>query len=266
MAIIENTNGKRPTAGRWRVIVAALVLTIVGSMGVVFVAVSSNHGQAARIDQGVSEESLRELSRLPYCEVAATHGVPAGVLAGVVLAEKQLNRDWSDPIQDGLFRIALALRGEEGWRLWAQRASAAAQAGLSERARSADWSRDLIWTGFVFSLGPAQITPRTALRACANAAPKPDWCASADRTIRALLDETRSLHVAALVLRDEREIHLKATQVDLSGAPGRWATLYNFGGEIFRARFADRPDRPANGFGQWIERNQAAIRARLACT
>lgn len=217
------------------------------------------------MDDGLSEDSLRELARLPYCDVAASHGVRASVLAGVVLAEKQLNRDWSDAVQDGLFRIALALRSDEGWRRWAERASAAAQAGLAARARTTDWSRDVAWTGFVFSLGPAQITPRTALRACGNAPHAPDWCAGVGSTIRALLDETTSLEVAALVLRDERETHLRATDVDVGDAPGRWATLYNFGGDLFRARFRDRPARPANGFGQWVERHQAAITAGLTC-
>ena len=64
------------------------------------------------------------------------YGVTADVLAGVVLAEKQLNRDWSDDIQDGLFELLLALRSEEGWRRWADEALAAADQALPERSKS----------------------------------------------------------------------------------------------------------------------------------
>ena len=238
-----------------------LVLVILGAV----VAVNSNHGTAGSLDPGLTESSRRELERLPYCVVSRRYGVSPEVLAGVVLAEKQLNRDWTDRLQDGVFTVLLALRSERGWQEWAHEALARADRSIKERARSRSWPSDVVWTGVIFSLGPAQITPRTAFHACRNATAPPDWCATPRRLIEALMDETRSLEVAALVLVDERKRHLAETQVDVGGRPGQWATLYNFGGEIFRTRFRDQPDRPANGFGRWIDHHSAFIASALHC-
>lgn len=232
---------------------------------VLFHAVTSNHATSSAIGSALDERSRRDLGRLPWCAIARKYGVAADVLAGVVLAEKQLNRDWSDDIQDGLFELLLVLRSEEGWHRWADEALAAADRALPERSKSREWPAAVAWSGVIFSLGPSQITPRTAFRACRNADRKPGWCGSPRELVRALMDETLSLEVAALVLDDERRTHLAETGVDVSDSPGRWATLYNFGGEIFRARFRDHPDRPANGFGQWVDRNSAAIRTGLHC-
>ena len=244
--------------------VAGLAILLGGL--VIFFAVTSNHGTSGRAAPGLDVASRRELTRLPYCAVAHRYGVEAETLAGVDLAEKQLNRDWSDDVQDALFEVLLLVRSENGWQRWADDALAVTNRALQERSRSGRWPGDVIWTGMIFSLGPSQITPRTAFRACRNAIEAPSWCGNPRLLVEALLDERRSLEVAALVLDDERKLHLTATGSDVSGDPGRWATLYNFGGEIFRSRFGDRPDRPANGFGQWVERNASQMRTILKCT
>lgn len=216
-------------------------------------------------DAAPDREIEAALRRLPFCAVASRSGVPAETIAGVMLAEKLLNRDWTDMVQDTGFAVLAWLRGEAWWRGWVERSAAIADRALAERSRSADWSRDVAWTGFAFSLGPAQITTRTALRACASAQRPPDWCAEPRSVVQTLLSETGSLEAAALVLDEERRSHLRETGVDVGGDPGRWATLYNFGGDLFRARFRDRPDREPNAFGRWAERHAEGFRTALAC-
>jgi hypothetical protein len=251
---------------RLKIILVWTVLTLVLlSLLLVYVAVGKNSSNSAIMIPNLMQASRQELRELPFCYVAQTYGVPANVIAGVVLAEKQLNRDWSDAVQDGLFAILLYLRGNDWWQEWSERSLALASEELEARTKSSEWSRDVNWTGIIFSIGPAQVTPRTALRACKNAAKQPAWCSGTKPLIEALLSESRSLEVAALILDDERKTHLRETGVDVAEDSAKWATLYNFGGDIFRARFDKDPNRGPNRFGKWVGDNRDEMDGILQC-
>jgi hypothetical protein len=131
------------------------------------------------------------------------------------------------------------------------------------RLQSNRWPVDLVATGLVVSIGPAQITPRTAILACAAVVPRPDACGRGVKDlVESLLEETKSLNVVALVLRYEATNHLKITGDDVTLDIGQWATIYNVGGNYFRKNQNGKVG-TANRFGQWVASEASAIRDAL---
>ena len=251
---------------RFRTLAVIFLVFILFVLVIVYIAVGSNSSKSGIAQQNLSEVSRLDLGRLSFCEVAKQSRVPASMIAGVVLAEKQLNRDWTDSIQDGLFTIAYYLLNDTWWQVWSQRSLALASAEVEIRSVKPEWSREVAFTGIIFSIGPSQITPRTALSACKVTNSTHEWCQGTRPLIRALLSESQSLEVVALILDVERQSHLKVTGIDVQGDPGKWAMLYNFGGDIFRTKFKDNLDRPANTFGRWIQSNLNDINKTLGCS
>lgn len=245
--------------------IAILALLLLISV-LVYIAIGSNTGKRAYFSPSLNEPSVNSLSRLPFCKVGKQYGVSPRVLAGVVLAEKQLNRDWTDFVQDGLFTVFYYFFNEAWWQKWSTHNFEQATKELGDWNRSSNWSKQVSRSGIIFSIGPSQITTRTALTACQNSIARPSWCTTGTkRLIQALLSESESLEVSALILDVERQTHLRKTGVDVGLDPAKWATLYNFGGEIYRAKFTLNPDRPPNGFGRWVGNNGNQIMMLLNC-
>lgn len=233
---------------------------------VIFVIFGSSNTTGSNNDPGLSEKSRSDLEALPYCAVAREYGVPVEVLAGVVLAEKQLNRGLSDAVQDEIFKIMLWIFGDRWWDHWANRSLDLAAQNENERLSAPEWSPLVKATGITFSIGPAQITPRTALAACEQMGRESPVCAGSTKSlIAALMSPEKSLEVAAVVLKAEQRNQLRLTGLDVTDSPGKWATLYNFGGDIFRSLFAGELDRGPNSFGRWVGHNAAEIRALTSC-
>lgn len=256
--------------GRWILYVLgagfALVLAVVAYGILAPVGKSGNEK-----DPGLTEQSKRSLESLPYCDVAEEYGVPVEVLAGVVLAEQQLNLDFVDVVHDDLFKVMLWLFGstrwDGWWDAWADKSLTMAAQDAAERLSRPEWSPSVKATGITFSIGPAQITSRTALIACEQVASQSAVCSGSTRQLlEAMMSPEKSLEVAATVLKAEQQNQLRLTGHDVTGSPGKWATLYNFGGDIFRSIFADQLDRGPNAFGRWVDHNTAEIRSITACS
>jgi hypothetical protein len=206
-----------------------------------------------------------KLRQVPFCEAGARLGVPPEIVAGVVLAEELLNRSAIDIAQDTIFQFLLNTRDENWWTQWGVDAMKLADDSEDLRILSNKWPPHVISSGVVVSIGPAQITPRTALRACAYLKETPSVCKEGTRALmRRLLDDLGAADVAAMVLRFEQEAHVAAGGIDLSRDVGRWATAYNFGGDYYRHAFTERF--PVNAFGRWVASNVEQIRLRLNCS
>jgi hypothetical protein len=204
------------------------------------------------------------LNQIPFCEAGSTFGVPPEIVAGVILAEDLLNRSAVDIAQDTIFRILLNTRDENWWTRWAADAMRLADDAEDLHIVSNKWPPYVVSSGVVMSIGPAQITPRTALRACAYLNQAASLCKEGPRfLIRRMLDELGAPDVAAMVLRFERDAHAASVGIDLSSDVGRWATAYNFGGDYYRRAFAHQF--PTNAFGRWVASNVDKIRVHLSC-
>jgi hypothetical protein len=92
--------------------------------------------------------------------------VPPEVTAGVFIAEELLNRGAVDITQDTLFHFLVRSRDDNWWTHWALDAMELADRAEDARMVSNKWPLNIVKTGIVFSIGPAQITPRTVLHAC----------------------------------------------------------------------------------------------------
>jgi hypothetical protein len=236
------------------VLIAASVLNFAGHL-------TNQHSAYIRLD----EDARAQLKTIPFCQAAARFGVPPEVAAGVFLAEKALNRGPVDSIQDTIFQILVDSRDDGWWASWASDAMKLAGDAENVRMNSNKWPPRVISTGLVFSLGPAQITPRTALRACTHLQNTPAPCKEGTRSlIRQLLTDPGAAEIVALVLRFEQEAHEAHAGVDLAKDVGIWATVYNFGGDYYRRAFKDRS--PINLFGRWVTSNLEEIRRLLNCS
>jgi hypothetical protein len=212
----------------------------------------------------VNGAAYARLTQVPFCEAGARFEVPPEIVAGVVLAEEMLNRSAVDSAQDTIFQILVRTRDENWWAQWAVDAMKVADNAEGVRVLSNKWPPHVISSGVVVSIGPAQITPRTALRACAYLKDAPSVCKEGTRSlIRQLLDDAAAADVAAMVLRFEQEAHVASVGIDLSRDVGRWATAYNFGGDYYRRAFQGKF--PINSFGRWVASNVDEIRIRLSC-
>lgn len=209
----------------------------------------------------LSETSLAILKTLPFCK-SGRADVPPEMIAGVVIAENQLNRGIKDTLQDTLFEALLKYHDEGWWSTWHDRSSALARNADAARLSSNKWSADVVATGFVFSIGPAQITPRTAFIACGNVTNPPAVClGSAKQLVNNLLEKGGAVELAAVILSSEASTHMKLSGIDVSREPALWATLYNLGGDYFRANHRVK----SNSFGIWVANHMNKIREILDC-
>jgi hypothetical protein len=200
-----------------------------------------------------------------FCTAAAQFGVPAELVAGVYIAEQVLNRGPLDTAQDFIFKVLLETHDDNWWRRWSVDGLNVADGLVDSRGGSNKWPVHVVATGIVWSIGPAQITPRTALRACNFFRDNPSVCSQGVRELmKALLDVSRSPEIASMVLSFERSGFLAEEGIDLADDLGRWATAYNFGGEYYRVVFRRGP--AVNFFGRWVSSKAGGLRRALKCS
>jgi hypothetical protein len=196
--------------------------------------------------------------RMLFCRVGHQYKVPPELVAGVFFAENVINRGWKDRVQDAIFQFLVDNRDEEWWSQWADQAMAMADRDEEVRLMSNKW-----W--IVFSIGPAQITPRTAITACLHAQPRPSICEGGIRSlVKRLLSQAGSIEIAAIVLQYEYLKQFQATGKEMSCNLGAWSTLYNYGGAPYRKASSSQAAL-VNRFGQWVESHSKSIREQLAC-
>jgi hypothetical protein len=213
----------------------------------------------------VKVDSASVINAVTACKAARQFQVPVELIAGVVLAEQVLNRGWKDRTQDAIFQFLLEHRDEKWWSQWAEQAMAMADRMEEVRIRSNKWPVELAMTGIIFSIGPAQITPRTAMKACSYFQPTVAACDNGIRSLIAeLLSEDGSIAIAALVLRYEYLVHLQTVGADISSNLAGWATLYNYGGPYYRKVSTGRHFL-VNDFGNWVDIHLEEIRAAMTC-
>ncbi len=148
-----------------------------------------------------------------------------------IVAENRANRGIKDELEDAAFRFLLKEKDDEWWERWAANNMQMAEAAEEPHLISNKWPVELIATGLVVSIGPAQITPRTALRACQALRDKPICEGGAKSLVSQMLDAVASIKVAAAVLRFEANEEMRLTGKDVSDDFAVWATIYNVGGE-----------------------------------
>jgi len=83
--------------------------------------------------------------------------------------------------------------------------------------------------------------------------------------MRALVDVPGSFDMAAVLLRFEREDLLGHGGADLGDSPALWATVYNVGGDFFRAVYVPRYGAVPNRLGRWVADNLGKIRSAIGC-
>jgi hypothetical protein len=232
---------------------AAIILTIASAT--YFSRIKSVH---------LSRQVREQLKETPFCEAGAQFEVPPELVAGVVSAEELLNRTVIDSAQDIIFQALVDSHDENWWDRWRADAMKLADKAQETHLVSNKWPAHVVATGIVFSIGPAQITPRTAMRACAYLKEKPSLCRNGTRAlISKMLDKSGATEMAALVLRFEKEAHMADAGINLADDMARWATIYNFGGDYYRHNF--KRSFPINSFGRWVASNADEIRDSLSC-
>ena len=118
---------------------------------------------------------------------------------------------------------------------------------------------DLISSGYVVSLGPCQLTPRTVFEACEYSDTSAKICSSSTKNLLlGILDENTSIILAAMVIDYEatrwEDFYGNSIRADYA----MLATLYSMGFDYYQKLYADRPEdsHPYHQFGEWLERNK----------
>jgi hypothetical protein len=216
--------------------------------------------------QKLDKPALQLLQELPFCHAGHFYAVPPELVAGVFLFENHINRSIKDSIQDAAFGLLLENTDEDWWVRWAESAAKRAHSARHAHLLSNKWPAEVVATGFVVSIGPAQITPRTAIAACAKSVPQRPVCGGGiKKLIASLLRDTESIELVSLVLSYERDEHWNFTGVDPSRDIGVWATLYNLGGDYFRARYRDQKEYEVSRLGRWVRDFRNIIAEGLRC-
>ncbi len=183
-----------------------------------------------------------------FCAAARTHNVPVDLLRAVWLVENT-TIGIKDSFQTALFELMTANLTEIWWNRWWQQLQSATTRSHETFVRQGKWAIDVIQLGGVFSIGPAQITPLTALRACEHDRIEGKECSTSVRELLAsMLTLPGSIDAAARVLGYERQFHRQEAGEDIASNWEEWATLYNFGGPRFRNYYAARGGQRVNTF------------------
>nr|WP_281720590.1 hypothetical protein [Nitrosomonas nitrosa] len=184
---------------------------------------------------------------------ASRYEIPPVAVAGVIAAEFTLNRDLVDTMQDEWLTAQLAWHDEVWWTRWAQTRAQEAERDAAARLLGNKWSVSIIASGYVMSFGPAQIQPKTAVRACSSSEAKEPICSSSIKALMtALLDDAMSIGLVALIQRYEADLWASERKTDVRQNVAFLATLYSSGAEYRNATFSVRGHTP-NRMGRWIE-------------
>lgn len=199
------------------------------------------------------------------CAASRTVRVPPEIIEGVILAEDVLNRSWVDNAQDAIVRFFLEHRDEGWWEKWAADSEQLAAQSFEARRLANKWPTTLVLSGYVTSLGLAQITPRTALMACAYMGKREPCPATPRQIVTRLLDPFGAAEIAAVVLDYEADRYKAVQNVDVRQDGAMWATLYNAGGDFIAAKAPRGAPVPINAFGWWVAGHVAKSNGLTHC-
>lgn len=173
-------------------------------------------------------------NREPVVSVARAFDVSPIALGGIVAAEETLLVGRIDAIGESLFQAVFGTLRERDLERWVadqERAyRRAAGAGLEPE-------RDRVRAPYLWTLGPAQVSFRLALRiepqvAATMGRPRRD----VKEVLSALTTVPGSLEYAAALLGQSRRAYARIAGFEIGDNPGVMATLYHLGAPTVRAR------------------------------
>ena len=216
------------------------------------------------VSSPVQVSGLRSDAVRASCRAAEELGIPSSLPASLIVAETVLNRGLKDSIEDGALRLALDVHDAAWWQAWGERNKTFADVSLKWRVKWNKWPSQLITSGYVISFGPAQITPRTALAACAAVRARNEVCGRATyETLRSLLDPLRSAELAAVVLRYEKDRFCSYTGGRCGLSDELLAALYNYGSDIYVLKYGSMTHHYR--FDRWIVTSGIESSVRAIC-
>jgi hypothetical protein len=241
------------------------LVVIIGILIVVSILVKS--AADSRLPKTIIKESTVSLLRknkLIINQIASKYNLSPVAIAGVVTAEQNLNINYIDSMQNVLLKSWLVEHDEQWWFKWAESNERLAYKADDLRARSNKWPIELIMSGYVMSYGPAQITPRTLLRACNSHKIKPMLCKGTTKEIVAdlLTEEPSTLfEIVAIVLDYDASQWERRNKDknDIRNNIGALGTMYSMGSDYYYRKYKKYNNTIINNFGRWILVNQGPL-------
>ena len=201
--------------------------------------------------------------------IARSFDVSPIALGGIVAAEETLLVGRMDALGESLFLTVFGSLRERDLERWV-----ADQERAYRREASAGTApeRDRVRTPYLWTLGPAQVSFRLAVRIepqVAMTMKRPRR--NVTQVLEALTTVPGSLEYAAALVTQSRAAYARIAGLDIGGNPGVLATLYHLGAPTVRARrlaaananpsgAAEMPQ--VNFYGAWVNLHAAEI-ARL---
>lgn len=199
---------------------------------------------------GAAREWLRR-HRAEVLAVARAFDVSPVALGGIVAAEETLLVGRMDALGERLFLTVFRALREQDLERWVADQERAYQRGA--RAGQA-LERDRVPTPYLWTLGPAQVSFRLAVRiepqvAATMARPRRD----VKQVLEALTTVPGSLEYAAALLAQSRAAYARIAGLEIGDNPGVLATLYHVGAPTVRARRLAIGQVPhVNFYGAWV--------------
>ena len=188
--------------------------------------------------------------------VARAFEVSPVALGGIVAAEETLLLGRMDALGESLFVAVFGSLRERDLERWVAEQERGYQ---SDAGAGLAPERDRVIRPYLWTLGPAQVTFRLAVRI------EPQVAATLDRprrnakqVVEALTTVPGNLEYAAALLAQSRLAYARIAGLDIAGNPGVLATVYHLGSPSVRARrLAAGSGEPAgtpqvNYYGAWV--------------
>jgi hypothetical protein len=196
--------------------------------------------------------------RTEVVAVARAFDVSPVALGGIVAAEETLLVGRMDAVGERLFLTVFRALREQDLERWVADQERAYQ--REARAGQA-LERDRVRTPYLWTLGPAQVSFRLAVRV------EPQVAATMDRprrdvkqVLEALTTVPGSLEYAAALLAQSRGAYARIAGLDIGDNPGVLATLYHVGAPTVRARRLAIGQVPhVNFYGAWVNLHAAEV-------
>ena len=206
---------------------------------------------------GAAREWLRR-TRAEVVSVARAFEVSPVALGGIVAAEETLLVGRMDAIGERLFLAVFRTLREQDLERWV-----ADQEGAYQREARAGHAleRERVRAPYLWTLGPAQVSFRLAVRAEPQVAatmrrPRRD----VKQVLEALTTVPGSLEYAAALLAQSRGAYARIAGLDIADNPGVLATLYHLGAPTVRARRLAIGQPPhVNFYGAWVNLHAAEV-------
>ena len=203
--------------------------------------------------------------RADVLAVARAFEVSPIALGGIVAAEETLLLGRMDAVGERLFVAVFGSMRERDLERWVADQERGYQ---SAAATGATPERDRVIRPYLWTLGPAQVSFRLAVRS------EPQVAAtlgrprrSAKEVVEALTTAPGNLEYAAALLAQSRLAYAQIAGLDIGGNPGVLATVYHLGSPSVRARrlgSATGTGTPhVNYYGAWVNLHAYEVAALL---